>query len=75
MLPAQSRNYLRIWSGQSEKLSSVWGDGVKKPTGSEKKIAKVVAKRIVADRDIQKEEALTADNLCVKRNDDGLRAG
>ena len=50
------------------------GDGVKEPTGAEKEIAKVVTKRLVASREIQKGEILSEENLCVKRNDVGLRA-
>lgn len=50
------------------------GDGVKKPTEAEKRISKVVTKRIVAARDIQKGEYFTPENICIKRNDVGAKA-
>ncbi len=50
------------------------GDGVKKPTEAEKRISKVVTKRIVASRNIQKGEVFSAGNICVKRNDVGAKA-
>lgn len=50
------------------------GDGIKKPTEEEKRIAKVVTKRIVAAKEIKKGEVLDVDNLCVKRNDVGINA-
>lgn len=50
------------------------GDGVKRPTKKEEKIAEVVTKRIVAAKEIQEGDILSADNLCVKRNDVGLKA-
>lgn len=50
------------------------GTGIKKPTNSEKEISKVVLKRIVAKRVIYKDEVITEDNICVKRNENGLPA-
>lgn len=50
------------------------GDGVKKPTGAEKEIAKVVTKRIVASKRICKGDIFSKENMCVKRNDIGLKA-
>lgn len=50
------------------------GTGVKGPTDREKNIAKVISKRAVAKRNIKKGEVFTAENLCVKRNDIGIRA-
>lgn len=50
------------------------GDGIKKPTGAEKEIAKVVTKRAVAAKKIEKGDIFSADNLCVKRNDVGVEA-
>ena len=50
------------------------GSGIKEPTAAEKKIAKVVTKRIVAKRAIVAGEPLTYDNICVKRNDLGVKA-
>ena len=52
----------------------VLGDGVKRPTGAEAEISKVVLKRIVAASAIRKGERLTEQNLCVKRNDTGAKA-
>jgi N-acetylneuraminate synthase/N,N'-diacetyllegionaminate synthase len=50
------------------------GDGIKQPTVSEKNISKVVLKRIVAKRDIMINECFSEDNICIKRNDNGLPA-
>ena len=50
------------------------GTGIKEPTSAEKQISKVITKRIVAKRDINKGEKFTLDNLCVKRNDVGILA-
>lgn len=50
------------------------GDGVKMPTSSERSISKVVTKRIVASNNISKGEKITAENICVKRNDIGFKA-
>ncbi len=50
------------------------GDGVKKLTEAEKRISKVVTKRIVASRNIKEGEFFSADNICVKRNDIGVIA-
>lgn len=50
------------------------GDGVKNPTNAENEISKVVTKRIVAAIPIKKGEVFSEKNLCVKRNDSGLKA-
>lgn len=50
------------------------GTGVKEPTGAEKEISKVVTKRVVAQKPIQKGEVFTDENVCVKRNDLGILA-
>ena len=50
------------------------GDGVKKMQPIEEANAKVVKKRIVAKRDIEKGRTLTEQDICVKRNDTGLPA-
>ena len=47
------------------------GDGRKVPTGVEKEISRVVLKRIVAKRPIVKDQLITEDDICVKRNDIG----
>lgn len=48
------------------------GNGEKVPTKVEKEISKVVLKRIVAKRQISKNQVITKDDICVKRNDVGL---
>ena len=48
------------------------GNGEKVPTKVEKEISKVVLKRIVARRPITKNQVITEDDICVKRNDVGL---
>ena len=48
------------------------GDGIKRPTEEEKKIAEVVTKRIVAAKEIKKGDILSVNNLCVKRNNVGI---
>lgn len=50
------------------------GTGVKEPTVAEKEISKVVTKRVVAKRPIEKGEVFSSDNICVKRNDVGALA-
>lgn len=50
------------------------GTGIKKPTASEIEISKVVTKRIVAARKINKGEVLDEKNICVKRNNVGQMA-
>ena len=53
------------------RVENCLGNGAKTPTEAEKRISKVVTKRIVAKREIQKGEVLTEENICVKRNDVG----
>ncbi|HHX95326.1 MAG TPA: N-acetylneuraminate synthase, partial [Clostridia bacterium] len=48
------------------------GDGVKKPTPSEKKNIAVARKSIVASRNIKKGEVFTEDNLTTKRPGNGI---
>lgn len=55
-------------------VESYMGDGIKKATRAEEEISKVVTKRIVALKNIEKGEIFSKDNLCVKRNDVGLEA-
>lgn len=50
------------------------GDGIKRPTVVEKEISKVVTKRVVAKKTIQKGDFFSSDNICVKRNDIGTEA-
>lgn len=47
------------------------GDGIKRPSKSEKSISTVVTKRIVAKRIIHAGEKFTDANICFKRNDSG----
>lgn len=50
------------------------GNGIKMPTLAERKISKVVLKKIVAARDIPKGKLIEEDDLTVKRNNFGLAA-
>ncbi len=50
------------------------GTGIKEPTSAEKKISKVVTKRVVARIPIKLGEKITEKNICVKRNDIGIVA-
>lgn len=50
------------------------GDGRKVPTFSEKEISKVVLKRIVAKRPINRNQIITYEDVCIKRNDTGTLA-
>lgn len=53
-------------------IEAAMGNGEKVPTKVEKEISKVVLKRIVARRPIAKNQVITEDDICVKRNDVGL---
>lgn len=55
-------------------VEKILGDGLKKPTEAEKEISKVVLKRIVAKREISKGKVISEDDICVKRNINGLLA-
>ena len=55
-------------------IEAAMGDGIKRPTVSEREIQKVVSKRIVAGRMIKEGEIITEKDICVKRNDTGLKA-
>ena len=59
---------------QIRHIESALGDGIKKPTASERSISKVVTKRIVAARTIPSGKVITKEDVCVKRNDVGFRA-
>lgn len=50
------------------------GDGEKKPTVEEQGIAKVVLKKIVAKRYIPCGKIIEEDDICVKRNENGMPA-
>ena len=55
-------------------IETALGNGVKQPTKAEKKISKVVLKRIVAKRDIRFGKVIKEEDICVKRNNAGLPA-
>jgi N-acetylneuraminate synthase/N,N'-diacetyllegionaminate synthase len=55
-------------------IETALGNGVKQPTKAEKKISKVVLKRIVAKRDIRVGQVIKEEDICVKRNNAGLPA-
>lgn len=52
-------------------IEKALGDGKKEPTNDEKNISKVVLKRIVAIKNINKGEIITEDMIACKRNDFG----
>ena len=56
---------------QIRNIEAAMGNGIKEMTDSEKKIKKVVTKRIVAIKPILEGELLTDDNVGVKRSDEG----
>lgn len=53
-------------------IESAMGNGKKEATQIEEKISKVVLKRIVAKKPIKRNQVITEDDICVKRNDSGL---
>lgn len=53
-------------------IEKAMGTGEKVPTKVEKEISTVILKRIVAQRPITKNQVITEDDICVKRNDVGL---
>lgn len=53
-------------------IEKAMGNGEKVPTNVEKEISKVVLKRIVAKKPIAKDQVISEDDICVKRNDVGL---
>ena len=50
------------------------GTGIKQPVAEEKRISKVIFKKIVAKKDIPCGKVIDEDDICVKRNDIGLPA-
>ena len=48
------------------------GDGRKRPTSGETKVASVARKSIVASRDIEKGESLCTENVAIRRPGDGI---
>lgn len=56
------------------RVEAFLGDGIKRATVAEKEISKVVTKRIVASKVIECGELFSENNLCVKRNDVGMKA-
>lgn len=55
-------------------IEKALGTGIKQPTGDEKKISRVILKRIVAKRFIPADKVITEEDLAVKRNETGLPA-
>lgn len=53
-------------------IEAAMGNGKKEATKVEKDISKVVLKRIVAKRPIEKDHVIEEADICVKRNDCGL---
>jgi len=55
-------------------IEKAMGNGIKTPNSSEKRIEKVVKKKIVASKVIGKGELFSNENITVKRSQDGLSA-
>lgn len=55
-------------------IESCLGSYIKAPTDAEKEIHKVVAKRIVAKKEINVGDKFTEENICIKRSDYGIGA-
>lgn len=55
-------------------IEKVLGDGIKRPSSEEKKISKVVKKRIVAKKQIPQGKLIEVDDLAVKRHEYGVPA-
>ena len=55
-------------------VENCMGTGIKIPTKAEKKISKVITKRVVAKRPIKAGEEYRESNICIKRNDIGEKA-
>ncbi len=53
-------------------IEAALGDGIKRPTESEKNNIAIVRKSIIAAKDIKKGELFTEDNLTTKRPGDGI---
>lgn len=56
-------------------IEDALGNGRKIPENSEKTISTVVRKRIVANKMIEKDKIIDENDICIKRNNDGLFAG
>ena len=52
-------------------IESCLGSYIKAPTDAEKEIYKVVAKRIVAKKEIHIGDVFSEENICIKRSDEG----
>jgi len=55
-------------------IEKALGDGIKKPNQSERKIEKVVKKKIIAAKHITKGEILSENNITLKRSENGISA-
>lgn len=66
--PSEFKEYVKA----IRDIEMAMGTGEKVPTKVEKELSKVVLKRIVAKRPITKNQVITEDDICVKRNDVGL---
>lgn len=59
---------------QVRNIEVALGNAIKKPSKSEASIRQVITKRIVASRPIGSGEVFSAENLCIKRSEDGEEA-
>lgn len=66
--PSEFKEYVKA----IRDIEMAMGTGEKVPTKVEKELSKVVLKRIVAKRPIAKNQVITEEDICVKRNDVGL---
>lgn len=55
-------------------IETAMGDGRKIPVNIENEISKVVLKRIVAKRPINRNQIITSEDVCIKRNNTGMMA-
>lgn len=65
-------NELKAMVSAIRNIEKALGNGIKKPSNSERSNIQIVRKSIVAKRNIKKGESFSEDNLAVKRPADGL---
>lgn len=67
-------NDFKLMVDSIRNVENALGTGTKGPTDAEKEISKVVLKRIVAKRVIPEGKLIEHEDICVKRNENGLPA-
>lgn len=63
---------LKLMVSSIRNIERAMGDGIKRPSKSEKKNIPIARKSIVASRNIKKDEVFSESNLTAKRPGDGL---